>query len=167
VIVISGTSAFPLSEIDIQRGEAIMKVIKIAQVPPPAVSITATVKEAVPIMGSEQGCALAVMDGEKLAGTLSKEDVIKRVVAEGLDPNTTRVGDVMRSPAETISVDTEAAEALKLMLSHGRCYYPVVDRQGALKGWLALCHLFQNHVEDLGRELESLESYLSADGPGG
>ena len=144
-----------------------MKVIKIAQVPPPAVSMTATVKEAVPIMGSEQGCALAVMDGDRLAGTLSKDDLIKRVVAEGLDPDTTKVGEVMRSPAETISVDMEAAEALKLMFSHRRCFYPVVDQQGIRKGWLALCHLFQNHVEDLGRELDALEAYLSADGPGG
>jgi hypothetical protein len=53
------------------------------------------------------------------------------------------------------------------MFTHGRCYYPVVDQQGAIKGWLALCNLFQNHVEDLGRELDALEAYLSADGPGG
>lgn len=144
-----------------------MKVIKIAQVPPPAVQITATIRQAIPVMGSEQGCALAVMDGDRLAGTLSKDEVIKRVIAEGLNPDTTRVSDVMRSPAETISVDTEAGEALKLMFTHRRCYYPVVDGQGVLKGWLALCHLFQNHVEDLGHELDALEAYLSADGPGG
>lgn len=144
-----------------------MKVIKIAQVPPPAVSITATVREAIPIMGSEQGCALAVMDGKRLAGTLSKDDVLKRVIAEGLDPDTTKVGEVMTSPAESVTVDTETDEALKLMFLNRRCYYPVVDGEGTIKGWLALCHLFQDHVEDLGRELDALESYLSADGPGG
>ena len=144
-----------------------MKVIKIAQVPPPVVPMTASVKQAIPVMGSEQGCALAVMDGDRLAGTLSKDDVLKRVVAKGLDPETTKVGDVMTAPAETIAVSTEAGEALKLMFIRRRCYFPVVDQEGALKGWLALCHLFQNHVEDLGRELDSLEAYLSADGPGG
>ncbi len=144
-----------------------MKVIKIAQIPPPVVPITATVRQAIPIMGSEQGCALAVMDGDRLAGTLSKEEVMKRVLAEGLNPDTTKVSEIMRSPAETISVDTEAGEALKMMFSNGRCYYPVVDQQGAIKGWLALCNLFKNHVEDLGCELDALESYLSADGPGG
>ncbi len=144
-----------------------MKVIKIAQIPPPAVSLTATIKEAIPIMGSEQGCALAVMDGDRLAGTLSKDNVMERVIAEGLNPETTRVSDVMCSPAETISADTEAGEALRMMFARGRCYYPVVDGEGVIKGWLALCHLFKNHVEDLGRELDSLEAYLSADGPGG
>jgi len=144
-----------------------MKVIKIAQVPPPAVPVTATIRQAVPVMGSDQGCALAVMDGNRLVGTLSKDEVMKRVIAEGLNPDVARVGEIMRSPADTIPVDMEADEALKLMFKHGRCYYPVVDQQGVIKGWLALCHLFKNHVEDLGRELESLESYLSADGPGG
>lgn len=144
-----------------------MKVIKIAKVPPPTVPLTATVREAVPIMGSEHGCALAVMDGDRLAGTLSKEDVLKHVIAEGKNPDVIKVGEIMRAPAETISTETEAGEALKLMFTHGRCYYPVVDQQGAIKGWLALCNLFQNHVEDLGRELDALEAYLSADGPGG
>ncbi len=144
-----------------------MKVIKIAQVPPPVVPVTATIKEAIPIMRSEHGCALAVMDGGRLAGTLSKEEVLKRVLAEGRNPETTRVSEVMSAPAETISADTEAGEALRKMFANGRCYYPVVDTQGVIKGWVALCSLFKDHVEDLGRELDALESYLSADGPGG
>ena len=83
------------------------------------------------------------------------------------DIDNTLVGDVMSVAVDTIPVDMETDEALKLMFTQRRCYYPVVDSQGAIKGWLALCHLFQNHVEDLGRELDSLESYISADGPGG
>ena len=144
-----------------------MKVIKIAQVPPPTIPMQATVKQAIPMMGSEQGCALAVVDGERLVGTLSKDEVLTRVVAAGLDPAVTKVGDVMTAPAETIAVDTETGEALKLMFIRRRCYFPVVDLHGALKGWLALCHLFQNHVDDMGHELDALEAYLSADGPGG
>ena len=106
-----------------------MKVIKIAQVPPPVVPVTATIRQAIPVMGSEQGCALAVMDGDHLAGTLSKEEVMKRVLAEGLNPDTTKVSEVMRSPAETVSVDTDAGEALRMMFTNGRCYYPVVDEE--------------------------------------
>ncbi|MBP1597376.1 MAG: hypothetical protein H6Q05_2753 [Acidobacteria bacterium] len=148
-------------------GGASMKVIKIAQVPPPVVPLTATVKEAVPILVREHGCALAVMDGERLVGTVSKDDIIRCVIAAGLNPENVTVREIMASPAESVSADMETDEALKQMFSRGRCYFPVVDREGALKGWLAICHLFQNHVEDLGRELDSLESYLSADGPGG
>jgi CBS domain-containing protein len=144
-----------------------MKAIKIAQVPPPTLPIAATVKQAVAALGSERGCAVAVMDGNRLAGTLSKDDVLLRVVGGGLNPETTKVGEVMTSPARTTTVDTKAEEALKLMISSRQCYLPVVDGEGMLKGWLAICHLFQNQLEDLSCELDSLEAYICADGPGG
>lgn len=144
-----------------------MKAIKIAQVPPPTLPITATVKQAVTALGSERGCAVAVMDGNRLAGTLSKDDVLFRVIGGGLDPERTTVGEIMTSPVRTATVDTKADEALKLMISSRQCYLPVVDSEGMLKGWLAICHLFQNQLEDLNSELDSLEAYISADGPGG
>lgn len=144
-----------------------MKAIKIAQVPPPTLPIAATVKQAVTALGSERGCAVAVMDGNRLAGTLSKDDVLLRVVGGGLNPETTTVGEVMTSSVRTATVDTKAEEALRLMISSRQCYLPVVDSEGLLKGWLAICHLFQNQLDDLSCELDSLEAYICADGPGG
>ncbi len=144
-----------------------MKVIKIAQVPPPTVQISATVKEAIPAMGSQHGCAVAVLDGGRLAGTLSRDDVMQRVIGAGLNPETTRVGQIMNVPAETVTTETETDDALKLMFQQKKCYLGIVDESGILKGWLAICNLFQDHVEDLTRELDSLAAFISADGPGG
>ena len=144
-----------------------MKAIKIAQVPPPTLPITATVKQAVAALGSERGCAVAVMDGSRLAGTLSKDDVLLRVVGGGLNPETTTVREVMNSRVRTVTPETKAEEALKLMMSYRQCYLPVVDSEGRLKGWLAICHLFQNQLEEMSGELDSLEAYICADGPGG
>lgn len=144
-----------------------MKAIKIAQIPAPAVSINATVKEAIPVMVSRHGCAVAVLDGDRLAGTLSRDDVMLRVIDKGMKPESTKVRDAMQAPAETITTETEADEALKLMFAVKKCYLGIVDENGRLKGWLAICNLFQDHVEDLTRELDSLASFISADGPGG
>jgi CBS domain-containing protein len=144
-----------------------MKAIRIAQIPPPTLPITATVKEAVTALGHEQGCAVAVMNGNRLAGTLSKDDVLLRVVGGGLNPETTTVDKVMTSPPLTASLDAKADEALRLMFSNRQCFLPIVDKDGHLKGWLAICHLFQNQLEDMTREIDSLEAYISADGPGG
>lgn len=144
-----------------------MKAIKIAQVPPPTLPTTATIKQAVTALGSERGCAVAVMDGDRLAGTISKDDILLRVVGGGLNPETTTVREVMTSPVRTAAVDTKAEEALKLMISNRQCYLPVVDSEGRLKGWLAICHLFQSQLEDLRGELDSLEAYICVDGPGG
>ena len=144
-----------------------MKVIKIAQVPPPTVQVDATVKEAIPAMGSSHGCGMAVLDGDRLVGTLSRDDVLQRVIGQGLNPETTRVREVMNPPAEIVAADMEAGEALKVMFERKKCYLGVVDRQGLLQGWLAICALFQDQVEDLNRELDSLAAYVGADGPGG
>src|SRR5512147_2231534 len=104
-----------------------MQVIKIAQVPPPTVQISATIKEAVPVMASRHGCAVAVLDGDRLVGTLSRDDVLERVVGAGLDPATTRVGDLMHSPAETVPSGTDTDEALKWMFDNRKCYLGIVD----------------------------------------
>ncbi len=144
-----------------------MKVMKIAQVPPPTVQIHTPIKEAIPLLGSSHGCAVAVLDGERLAGTLSRDEVMLRVVGGGLDPAKTRAVEVMNVPAETVTTDTETDAALRLMFEQKKCYLGIVDERGVLKGWLAVCDLFQNHVQDLTRELDSLAAYFSADGPGG
>jgi hypothetical protein len=70
-------------------------------------------------------------------------------------------------PAESVTTDTEAKDALESMRASGKCFLAVVDKDGTLKGWLALCHLFREREEDLTHQLDSLASYLAADGPGG
>jgi CBS domain-containing protein len=144
-----------------------MKVNKVALVPPPAVAVTATIKEAIPVMVSEHGCAAAVIDGKQLVGTLSKEEILQRVIGEGLNPETTTVGRIMTAQPKTVTTETDTEEALKLMFALRQCYLPVVSQEGDLKGWLAICSLFENSTEDLVRQLDSITAYLGADGPGG
>ena len=144
-----------------------MKVMKIATVPPPSVQRECTIKDAIPAMVRQHGCAVAVMDGNRIVGTLSRDDVLAKVVGLGLNPEQTRVSEIMNSPAATISMETETDEALKWMFANRRCYLGIVDQDGILRGWLAICSLFEDHVEDLTRELDSLSAYISADGPGG
>jgi len=144
-----------------------MKVSKIAQVPPPTVQADSMVKDAIPKMNSSCGCGVAVLDGEKFVGTLSRDDVLLRVATDALNVQTTPVRSVMHPPVETVSADTDAKEALRKMHAQGRCYLGVVDDTGALKGWLAICDLFKETEEDLSQQMDAIVSYLAADNPGG
>ncbi len=144
-----------------------MKVTRVARVPPPTVPMTVTVKEAILEMRRDRGCAVAVVDGSRLAGTVSMQEVLMRVVAKGRDPAATPVGEVMTSSPEAVTVDTDTEEALKLMVSLNQCHLPVVNQKGEIKGWLVLCQLVENQVEDLSHQLDSVHSYIAADGPGG
>ena len=86
----------------------------------------ATVREAAQVMREEKiGCVL-VMDGQALLGIFTERDLVTRVVAEGLDPDTTRLHDVMTRDPDTISADDMAIEALRLMDDGGFRHLPVL-----------------------------------------
>ncbi len=46
-------------------------------------------------------------------------------------------------------------------------HLPILEKDGSLAGLLSVLSLFRDHAEDLGDQLNSLEAYHAADGPGG
>ena len=73
----------------------------------------------------------------------------------------------MTSPVEAASEETTAGEALALMLERHLRYLPIVGSDNRLLGMLSVRNLLEHQVQDLKRELYSLDQYLSNDGPGG
>ena len=144
-----------------------MKVIKIAQVPPPTVTVEATVLEAVWSMQNARTGATAVLEGEQLVGIFSERDVMLRVVAAQRDAAATKVQQVMTSPVKSVTEEQDAGDALELMVSNHVRHLPILDDQGGLTGLISIRNLLQHHVEELADQLNSLESYFLADGPGG
>ena len=144
-----------------------MRVIKIAQVPAPGVTADSSALDAVRTMEEVQGGACAVMDGSKLIGIFSERDLMLRVVGAELDPEQTTVRQVMTEDLETVSTETDSSDALSLMVSKHIRHLPVVDEDGNLAGLLSIRNLLQYHVEELVDQLNSLEAYYAADGPGG
>jgi CBS domain-containing protein len=144
-----------------------MGLLKIAHVPPAAVEGSATVLEAVQVMAEEGVGAVAVVEDGQLRGIFTERDVMLRVVLRERRPRETRVGDVMTSPAHTTPRDTPAEDALSFMLEHHIRHLPIVDESGKLLGMLSIRNLLEHMVEDLQRELHSLDQYLLNDGPGG
>ena len=144
-----------------------MKVIRIAQVPPPTVTVDATVLEAVWSMQNARTGATAVLEGEKLVGIFSERDVMLRVVAAQRDAAATQVQKVMTSTVKSVFEDQDAGDALELMVANHVRHLPILGRQGSLTGLISIRNLLQYHVEELADQLNSLESYFLADGPGG
>ncbi len=144
-----------------------MKVIKIAQVPSPSVSADASVLDAVRTMQRTKSGACVVLDNNKLAGIFSERDLMLRVVAAGLDSDKTAVREVMTTSLETLTTEAETSEALELMVSLHIRHLPILEKDGSLAGLLSVRNLLRNHAEDLVDQLNSLEAYFAADGPGG
>jgi CBS domain-containing protein len=73
--------------------------------------------------------AMPVCNAEgRLEGMLTDRDIAVKVVAAGLDPKATTVGEVCRSTAVvTIGADDSVEEALRTMKDHAVRRLPVID----------------------------------------
>ncbi|MCA1834678.1 MAG: CBS domain-containing protein [Actinomycetota bacterium] len=85
-----------------------------------------SVAEASRKMHEQQTGSLLVMDGKSLIGIITERDILK-VVARGLDPNTTPIKEVMTTDVVTIEPDTRLKEAAKLMASKWIRHLPVCE----------------------------------------
>ena len=133
-----------------------------------AVGLDASVADAINKMLDHHVGAVAVVDSDfRVAGIFTERDVLRRLSLSHLDPQTTPVRELMTTPVEMATLSTGAGEALTTMLERHFRHLPVADNNGKLLGVLSIRNLLEWRVDDLSRELESLEQYVSNDGPGG
>ena len=82
-----------------------------------------TVLEATQLMNDERIGALLVMHGPRLVGIFTERDVLRRVVADGRNPETTLVAEVMTDDLVCCEPDTpvdDVAETMRrLRIRHG------------------------------------------------
>lgn len=85
------------------------------------------VVEATKLMTRSGVGAVLVVNGSRLEGIFTERDLVNRVVAQGLDPKSTMVADVMTSSIHTATLDTKAVDALRLMQENGFRHLPICD----------------------------------------
>ncbi|MEQ8495673.1 MAG: CBS domain-containing protein, partial [Gammaproteobacteria bacterium] len=71
--------------------------------------------------------AILVLDDMNLVGIFTERDALYRVLADGLDPNTTTVGAVMTPDPTTVHPDSLFSSALEIMHVGRFRHVPVVD----------------------------------------
>lgn len=86
--------------------------------------------------------AAAVLEGGKLAGIFSERDLMSRVVAPGLDPDTTKVSQVMSKQLVVADPDEDVDTAIRKMHSINSRHLPVVD-EGKLVGMISIRDLLE------------------------
>ncbi|HXJ85235.1 MAG TPA: CBS domain-containing protein [Candidatus Binatia bacterium] len=145
-----------------------MSVLELCDREIAAVGLGATVAEAIHKMLDYHVGAVAVVDNEfRVAGIFTERDVLRKLSLSRLDPQATSVRELMTTPVEMATFDTGAGEALSIMLERHFRHLPVADQNGKLLGVLSIRNLLEWRVDQLSHELDSLEQYMTNDGPGG
>ena len=128
---------------------------------------TSTVMEVIRTMAGAKVGSVLVVEGDRLLGIFSERDVMFRVVLEGRHPEYTTVEEVMTSSVQTISPSATGDDALRIMHQSHIRHLPVVDGNGSVLAVVSMRSLLQEKIEELNLQLDSLESYITADGIGG
>lgn len=92
-----------------------------------------TVRKAAELMAQRQVGAVMVIEEGRLVGIFTERDAVFRVVARGLDSQTTALADVMTAAPKTIAPDKSFGYALLVMHENGFRHLPVIEN-GELVG---------------------------------
>jgi CBS domain-containing protein len=103
--------------------------------------------------------AVSVLEGTRLVGVLSERDVMARVVARKLDPDRTRVADVMTKDLVVAQWDESHEEGLRKMKQAGCRHLPVVEGD-RLVGMVSQRDLLQIDLSEKDEEIRWLNAYI-------
>jgi CBS domain-containing protein len=118
-----------------------------------------TVREVARYMTERRIGAVAVLDGTRLVGILSERDIMGRVVAPSLDPDATRVAEVMTRDLVVAHSGDSHEDGLRKMKQAGCRHLPVVDA-GRLIGMVSQRDLLQVDLTEKDEEIRWLNAYI-------
>lgn len=104
------------------------------------------------------GAILVLRNGE-LRGVFSERDLMRRVVLEHRDPETTLVGAVMSTNVKSIDEMASLEEAMQAMTSHGCRHLPVL-RDGRVTSFLSMRDLMHFELAVKTEEITHMRAYI-------
>jgi signal-transduction protein with cAMP-binding, CBS, and nucleotidyltransferase domain len=116
-----------------------------------------TVAEATRLMKKRTlGAVMIVDDHGRLLGIFTERDAVYRVLAEGRDPKTTKLSEVMSANPQTIAPDKPFGHALLMMFEGGFRHVPVVEN-GKPVGMVSTRDALGPELQEFASELQRRE----------
>jgi CBS domain-containing protein len=109
--------------------------------------------------------ALPVCDGTSLVGMITDRDITVRATAAGMDPNRTRVDEVMTEQTRWCTEEQSVDEVMKQMADVQIRRLPVLDRQHQLVGIVSLGDLAVRQSVHTENALRGISSPSEPDRP--
>jgi len=124
---------------------------------PCSIDADKSVAYAAKMMKEEDVGFAPIVEGDRLVGTVTDRDIAVKVVAEGRDPESTKVREIASTDLVTIDPQQDLDEALRLMARNKGRRLPVIEEDGKLVGVLAQADVAQEaSAEETGRVVEEI-----------
>ncbi len=133
--------------------KGLMRKQKLLKAPPDT-----TVAKAAKLMAGNNVGAVVVVADQRIVGIFTERDLVFRVVARGLDVQSTRLSEVMTPSPRTIAPDKPFGSALLVMHESGFRHLPVVDK-GKLVGIVSARMAMDPELEDFVSEAQRREYF--------
>jgi CBS domain-containing protein len=118
-----------------------------------------TVLETVRAMVEHNIGAVPVLHNGKLVGIFSERDLMRRVVAEGRDPRSTCLAEVMTDDPLTVSVNESLDNCMGIMRRHNFRHLPVCH-EGLLVGIVSLRDILLHDLDEKDTEVRMMRAYI-------
>ena len=116
-----------------------------------------TVRAACRLMAEKRIGAMLIVESNKIVGIFTERDALNKVLATGVDPDTTTLAQVMVSNPMTIRSDKPLGFALAMMADGGFRHVPVVDDNGAPLGMVSARDALGQDMLELEKEMKRRE----------
>lgn len=116
-----------------------------------------TVRAASRLMAEKRIGAMLIVENNKIVGIFTERDALNKVLATGVDPETTKLAQVMVSDPMTIRADKRLGYALAMMSDGGFRHVPVVDDNGAPLGMVSARDALGQDLLELEKEMKRRE----------
>ncbi|MBS1254341.1 MAG: Hypoxic response protein 1 [Deltaproteobacteria bacterium] len=123
------------------------------------VEVDCTVSVAARKMRDNKVGAVMVLDDESIAGIFTERDLMSRVVADGLDPETVQVSVAMTTSIATVPPETTISDAANIMSQNRIRHLPVVHNE-KLYGVISTGDILAWKLREQEFTLHQLEDYL-------
>jgi CBS domain-containing protein len=120
-------------------------------------------QEAAKQMARKNVAAMIISDSAGLiTGIVTERDLCQKVMAKGLDPASTSVGEIMTTNPDTLSPDDSASDALELMQTRKYRHLPVVQ-DGKCQAVVSVRDLYSAVKETLEEDIRETEAFVFGD----
>lgn len=114
-----------------------------------------TVRETAVLMSQANVGSVIVKSGSDVMGIFTERDVLQRVVAQGLDPATVKLEEVMSSPVRSCTLSDDVSQVATRLTSEHIRHLAVIE-DGALIGMVGLRDIMASEIREKTRVIREL-----------